>query len=126
MGDTVITITASNAGAKTLTFDLGDEVNASAGDQVTWVLGENCGVAAITAITPKVGSPDLFAGGVEPGPMPGSTSWQGTLNPADEGGTVEKYSITWTSVGGGWHGQNVGGIVTDPRIKINPKQVHDA
>lgn len=122
MGDTKITITKSNAGEKTLTFDIGDEANADPGDQVTWIIGPNSGVAAITAITHKPTSPDLFLGGSEPAQLPGSTSWEGTLNPNAARGAIEDYSITWTSVGGGWHGQNVGGIITDPKIRINPGQ----
>jgi hypothetical protein len=121
MGDTIITITKGNAANKTLEYDLGDEANADPGDQVTWKIAPNSGVAAITAITPKPTSPDLFLGG-EPAQLPNSTSWQGTVNPGITQESVEDYSITWTSVGGGWHGQNQGGIVTDPRLRVNPKK----
>lgn len=123
MGDLKITIINSNRKDKTLTFEHGDVLNAHDGDQVTWVLGPKCGVAAITAITVKPGWPDLFKGGVEPAPQNSKkTEWQGTLDVKAPIDAVEAYSITWTSVGGGWHGENVGGIVTDPRIRINPKR----
>lgn len=123
MGDLKITITGSNREKKTLTFEHGDVLNAHEGDQVNWVLGPNCGVAAITAITVKPGWPDLFKGGVEPAPInPQKTEWQGTLSPDAPIDSVESYSITWTSLGGGWHGENVGGIVTDPRIAIRPRR----
>lgn len=121
MADLIITITGSNIGQKTLTFEHGDVLNAYQGDQVTWVLGPNCGVAAITAITDKPESPDLFSGGSEPAPQnPQKTVWEGTLDPNAPIDSVESYSITWTSVGGGWHGQNQGGIITDPKIQIKP------
>ena len=116
--DRKITITGSDRVKKTLTYDIGEELNAAAGDQVTWVLGDGCGVAAITAITKQPGSADLFVGG-EPKQLPNSTSWEGTLNPSDNFNEVESYSITWCSVGGAWNGANVCGIVTDPKIRIS-------
>lgn len=120
-----IVITGSNRAQKTLTYDTPDEVVASSGQQIKWVVESGSGVFAITAITPKQGSTDLFSGpgGVEPHPINAQkTEWLGTLSPVDPPNAVESYSITWTSVGGGWHNQNVGGIVTDPKIRINPGQ----
>lgn len=133
MSDVKIIITGSDRVKKTLTYDVGEEVNAAAGDQVTWVVESGSGVAAITAITqyPNSGqhpnSMNLFAGpgGVEPQPTNAQkTEWQGTLSTSDKLNDVEWYSITWTSVGGGWHNQDVGGIVTDPKIQISTKQGH--
>lgn len=122
MGDVKIIITGSDRVKKTLTYDVGDEVNANAGDQVTWVVESGSGVAAITAITKYPDSPDLFSGPGGKRPVATNsqkTEWQGTLSPADTVNEVESYSITWTSVGGGWHNQNVEGIVTDPKIRIS-------
>jgi len=131
MSDVKIIITGSDRVNKTLTYDVGEEVNAEAGDQVTWVVESGSGVAAITAITQYPNSTehpnsmDLFAGpgGKEPAPMNAQkTEWQGTLSTSDKLQDVEWYSITWTSVGGGWSGDNVPGIVTDPKIRISAKQ----
>jgi hypothetical protein len=131
MGDVKIIITKGNRVEKTLTYDVGEDVNADPGDQVKWVVETGSGVAAITAITQYKSSAehpssmDLFAGpgGIEPHPTnPQKTEWEGTLSTSDKLLDVEWYSITWTSVGGGWHNQDVGGIVTDPKIQISPKQ----
>lgn len=125
MSDVKIIITGSDRVGKTLTYDVGEEVNAVAGDQVTWVVEEGSGVAAITAITDYPGSPDLFkgVGGKEPVSINDQkTEWRGTLSTSDKLNEVEQYSITWTSVGGGWSGDNVPGIVTDPKIRISVKQ----
>ncbi len=128
MGDVKIIITGSNRVEKTLTYDVGPDVNAAAGDQIKWVVEAGSGVAAITKITQYQSSAkhpssmDLFAGpgGKEPASTNAEkTEWEGTLSTSDKLLEVEWYSITWTSVGGGWHNQNVGGIVTDPKIKIS-------
>lgn len=131
MGDVKIVTKGSNREEKSLTYDTGPDVNAAAGDQVRWVVEAGSGVAAITAITQYKSSAehpasmDLFAGpgGVEPHPTnPQKTEWQGTISTSDNLQDVEWYSITWTSVGGGWSGDNVPGIVTDPKIQISAKQ----
>ena len=122
MADRVITIIQGDRVAKTLKYDVGEELNAAAGDQVTWKIKAGSGVAAITAITDGPNSHDLFKGpgGVEPHPInPQKTEWQGTLSTSDQLQEVEEYSITWCSVGGAWNGANVCGIVTDPKIRIS-------
>jgi hypothetical protein len=121
--DRIITIEKGDPATKTLTLSDKGTTNAIPGDQVTWKIASGSGVAAIVAIKNKPISVDVF----NPDPHAlnnGTTDWQGTVHPGitvPEGGLTEQYSITWNSTGGGWHGQGIGGIVTDPRIKVNPK-----
>ncbi len=117
--DRIITITGSNAANSTLTLSDQGTTNTIPGDQVTWVLGPGCGVAAIVGIKNKPISVDVF----NPDPAPlndGTTNWQGTINSSIIVQTEEQYSIIWNSVGGGWHGQGLGPITTDPKIIVNP------
>lgn len=118
--DRIITITGSDASKSTLTLSDQGVTNAIPGDQVTWILAPGCGVASISGIKNDPTSVDVF----KPDPAPladGSTSWQGTINPSIKEKTEEEYSIIWYAVGGGWHGQNLGPITTDPKIMVNPQ-----
>jgi len=115
--DRIITITGCNVAKKTLELSDKGTTNADPGDQVTWVIAPGSGVAAITAIIDYKTTPDVFS--PDPKLVSGTTNWEGTIKSDIPFGTEEDYSITWTAVGGGWHGQNLGGIVTDPKIKIN-------
>ncbi len=118
--DRIITITGSDTAKSTLTLSDQGTTNAISGDQVTWVIGKNSGVAAIVGIKNKPISVDVFS--PDPALLSGSTSWQGTINPAIETETKEKYSIMWNSTGGGWHGQGLGPLTFDPKINVKPKQ----
>ena len=118
--DRIITITASDRSKGTLTLSDQGTTNAIAGDQVTWVIGPDSGVAAILGIVNKPTSVDVFI--PDPTLQPGQTSWMGTINPDISVETEEQYSIIWEAVGGGWHGQNSGPYTFDPTIKVKPKQ----
>jgi hypothetical protein len=116
--DLIITITASNAATGELTMTDAGTTNVDPGDQVTWVLGPNCGVASITAITEKPMSFDVF--NPDPAPVPNSTNWQGTVNPNIGRGIEEMYNIAWTTAGTGWLGKDGAGQpkTFDPIIRI--------
>lgn len=116
--DRIITILSSDPVKGDLVLSDNDTTNASQGDQVTWVLGPNCGVVAIVAIQNKPGFKDVF----DPDPklLPNSTSWEGTISPIIPDKSVEEYSILWTPPGAGWHGQAPDPLTYDPQIKINP------
>ncbi len=123
--DRIITITGCDPVKKTLTLSDQGTTNAIPGDQVTWKIGAGSGVAKIVAIKNKKKSIDVFS----PDPHPlnnGTTDWQGTVDSGisvPEEGLEECYSITWNSVsGGGWLQKDpINDILTDPRIKVNPK-----
>jgi hypothetical protein len=90
------------------------------GDIVTWIIAANSGVAAITKISEKPMSFDLF--NPDPVPVPNSTSWQGTVNPLIGDGQEETYYINWTTAGTGWLGKDGKGLpkTFDPKIIIKP------
>ncbi len=122
MGDIIITITGSNPATGALTLSDQGTTNAHQGDQVTWVIGPNSGVASIDNIVEKPGSADVFS--PDPVKLPGgSTNWQGTVNPNVPIDTVERYSIVWTVANSGWLNNGGGAQKTfDPIIQIKPKQ----
>lgn len=119
--DRIITITASDASTGALTLSDQGTTNVDPGDQVTWVIGPNSGVASITAILEKTNSSDVFS--PDPSQLPNSTSWQGNVNPSISGGTEELYTIQWTTASAGWLNQGGGQPKSfDPTIRINPKK----
>ena len=124
MGDIKITITASNAATGNLTMTNEVVNNAYPGDQITWVIQSDSGVSAITSITRKPDSVDIFTPtGKEPAPLIGSINWQGTINPAIA--VIERveynYTINWLSpTGGGWLGKDPKSESFDPKIIVNP------
>lgn len=125
MGDIVITITGSDLTTGNLTMSDKGESNAIPGDQVTWVIAAASGVATITSFVPKQGSIDIFSPpGKEPAPVPGTSSWQGTINPDYLPFQREEYiyTINWTTAGTGWLGNDNKGLPKsyDPKIIINP------
>lgn len=122
MGDIMIKITGSDPKTGKLTMSDEGVTNVIQGDQVTWELVPGCGVAAISKISEKPMSFDLFK--PDPAIVKGTTSWQGTINPDIGDDQEEKYYIDWTTAGTGWLGKDGGGIskTFDPTIKINPKQ----
>ena len=124
MGDIQITITASNAATGNLTMTNEGVNNAFPGDQIIWVIQSGSGVSAITSITPKPDSVDIFTPtGTEPAPLQGSINWQGTINPsiAVTERVEYNYTINWTApTGGGWLGKDPKSESFDPKIIVNP------
>ena len=122
MGDILITITASDPGTGTLTMTNQGVNNAFSGDQITWVIQSGSNVAAITSITPKSGSVDIFTPpGTEPAQLPGSINWQGTINPNISELVEYIYTINWTAPsGGGWLGKDPKPESYDPKIIVKP------
>jgi hypothetical protein len=115
--DRIITITAGNASTGVLTLSDQGTTNVDRGDQVTWVIGPGSGVAAITAIVEKPNSADVF--NPDPGPVAGTTNWQGNVNPNVAPGTVESYTIQWTTAGSGWLNEGGGQPKSyDPIIRV--------
>ncbi|MDP3313320.1 hypothetical protein [Lutibacter sp.] len=116
--DRKITIEKGNPDG-TLTLSDKDDTNGISGDQITWVIAPNSGVASITKIHEKDDSNNVFIG--EPSLQPDG-SWMGTLINV-EVVTIEKYYINWTTAGGGWLGQDGKGLpmTYDPKITVNPK-----
>lgn len=96
-----------------------NETNAISGDQITWVIKPGSGVATITKIHEKPGSPDVFIG--EP-TRQSNGSFMGTLKDVDVE-TDEEYSISWTTSGTGWLGKDGAGIAKqfDPIIRVRPR-----
>lgn len=76
MANRPITIQGINSDGTLILSDNGNTV-ASRGDTVTWIIGNNSGVASISSIH-DTSLVDVF--NPEPTKMPGnSTSWQGTI-----------------------------------------------
>jgi hypothetical protein len=121
MSNWTITITQGDAATGNLTLSPSGTLVVQPGDIVSWVIGTNSGVAAISAIIEKPGpNHDVFS--PDPAPVSGTTSWQGTINPNFTSETEEAYSIQWTTAGSGWLNQGGGQTKTyDPIIKVNPK-----
>ncbi len=119
MSQITITITKGDPATGILTM-VPDSVYVDQGDIVTWVIGAGSGVLALTGFPEKPMSFDLF--NPDPAPLPNSTSWQGTVNPAIGDGEEETYTINWTTAGTGWLGNDGKGLPKsyDPTIKIKP------
>lgn len=115
--DRIITITLGDPATKALTLSDQGTTNVDPGDQVTWVIGANSGVASIR-VQEKPDSTDVF--NPDPAPIANSTSWMGTVNPNISGGT-ERYNIFWVPVGTTWSGAGNGELQFDPIIKVNSR-----
>ena len=109
-----ITITGSNTTTGDLTLSNHGNITVSRGSIVTWIIGPNSGVSAITAISNKndPGSVDVFK--PNPSKVPGnSKNWQGTIDPdLSPIPAHEDYSMQWTDEAGNSH-------PFDPRISVN-------
>lgn len=118
MGDIIITITGSDPNTGNLTMSDQGVTNAQQGDQITWVIGPNSGVASITGIVEKPNSADVFS--PDPVKLPGgNTNWQGTINPNVPVGTEELYTINWVVANSGWLNNGGGAEKSfDPKIQI--------
>ena len=81
------------------------------GDSVTWIIGPNSGISAITGIT-NSGPTDVFAP-KDPAPLAGSSNWQGTVNPKVPRGSEENYLIHFIKEEGNEPGS------FDPKIQVN-------
>jgi hypothetical protein len=100
MGDIVITITGSDPNNGELTLSDGGITSARPGDQITWVIEPDSGVASITSIVEKSTIADVFI--PDPAKLPGgSTNWYGTVNSNLPVGTEEFYTINWTDAKSG-------------------------
>ncbi len=85
--------------------------NVDPGDTVTWLIKPNSGVHAITGITKKEHSINVFISG--PNQVGNSNNWVGIVDPTIPKGSEEEYNILWTAASGGEvH-------VFDPKIQIN-------
>lgn len=116
--DRIITITGSDPNTGNLTMSDQGTTNVIPGDQVTWVIGPGSGVASIAGINDKVSSQDVFK--PDPALLANSTSWQGTVNPLIPPGSVEYYTIVWTTAGSGWLNSGGGSSKSfDPKIQVN-------
>ncbi len=112
-----ITITGSDANNGTLTLSDNGVTDATRREVITWIIGRNSGVSAITSITHDASSNEVF--NPLPAKLPGnSTNWQGTVNPnltfpPGQNEIVENYTICWNDASGNNH-------CYDPQIKVNP------
>lgn len=119
MSDHIITITKGDPATGILTLSDQGVTNVTQGDQVTWVIAPGSGVGSISGIVEKPNSADVF--NPDPGPVSGTSNWQGTVNPAVPVGTEEAYTINWITGGTGWLGKDGAGQAKsyDPIIRIN-------
>ena len=108
MANHSITITGISNGQPVLSDNGRTYVDPS--DTVTWILGQNSGVTAITSIVDDV-TTNVFD--PNPAQVGGSTNWKGTINPLIAPGSEETYTINYTS-GGTEHS-------FDPIIQVNPQ-----
>tara|TARA_R110000868_G_scaffold81814_2_gene231358 strand:+ start:8027 stop:8401 length:375 start_codon:yes stop_codon:yes gene_type:complete len=122
MTNWTLKITQGDPTTGVLTMDPPGDLVVVQGDTVTWEIVAGSGVAAITKISEKPMSFDLF--NPDPVLVTGTTSWKGTVNPEIGSNQSEQYFITWTTAGTGWLGKDGGGIskTFDPRISVKPIQ----
>jgi hypothetical protein len=111
MANHPITIQGIDPASNDLILSDRGRTTARPGDTVTWIIDPQSGVASITDIAEKPGSPDVF--NPDPAPLGGSPNWQGTIRPTDTP-TEEEYNISYTKASGG------GVFVYDPIIQVNP------
>ena len=105
-----ITILGINSDNSLNLSDRGNTI-ANPSDTITWHIAQNSGVASITSILNKAGSPNVF--NPVPAPLANSSNWQGTIDPAINSSTEEDYSIGYTKTIGG-------NFEYDPKIQVNP------
>lgn len=112
MANRPITIEGINSDNALILSDRGRTI-ANPGDTVTWLIGNQSGVEAITSIDAKAGSPNVF--NPDPGPVGGSTNWRGTIDPNISDDQEEDYSIGYTKTSGG-------SFSFDPKIQVSPSR----
>ena len=83
----------------------------SRSQKVTWIIGPHSGVSAITAISPKPDSINVF--NPIPQPLGISTNWQGTVDANLKVPAEELYNIFWNDI----HNNN---HQFDPKIRVKP------
>ncbi len=105
-----ITIEGINPDNTLVLSDKGKTI-ANPGDTIMWQVARQSGVAAITAINKKAGSPNVF--NPQPGPVGGSSNWKGTIDTTISSPTDEEYSIIYTKTSGG-------SFDSDPKISVMP------
>lgn len=110
MANRPISISGINPDGSLILSDNGS-TNVNPADTVTWQIGANSGVAAITGIIDS-SSIDIFF--PDPAPLANSSSWQGTVNPLIARGSEENYTINYTRANGNETGS------FDPKIQVNP------
>jgi hypothetical protein len=95
MANHTITIEGINSDG-TLKLSDGGVTTASPGDTVTWVIGNNSGLASITGI---IDDSTINVFSQDPVPV-SSTSWQGTVNPTPPPSSeTESYTINYLKIG---------------------------
>ncbi len=103
----------------------GNVTSANPGDYIEWDILPNSGVKQILNIIVDAGSQNVFD--PDPGPVAGTTSWKGRINPAlepsDSNKIEENYTIEWSTAASGWLNEGEGRACEfDPLIRVNPKQ----
>ncbi|HEX5652172.1 MAG TPA: hypothetical protein VFX58_03805 [Chitinophagaceae bacterium] len=112
MANRPITITGINPADNSLILSDNGTTVANPGDTVTWLIGQNSGVASITGITDNSTPTDVF--NPDPAPVASSSNWQGTINPGINAATEEYYTINYTKT------STEGSFKFDPKIQVNP------
>ena len=114
-----ITITGSTPNTadpdqSSLTLSDNGQTNVDPGDTVTWKVGKDSGVGSIYSIHKDVGSIEVFGPDAsdQPAPQGNSGHWRGTVNPQIEPGSLENYTICWTTASG------AGPYCYDPAIQV--------
>ena len=103
-----------NDSCKLILSDNGNSV-VDPGDTVTWNIKPNVGVASITNIYADTGSTDVFGppASNDPHSQGNSGNWRGTINSSIAAGSIENYTICWTSTSGV-------SCCFDPKITVRP------
>ena len=104
-----ITITASNTSTGGLTLSDHGVTIAMRTQRVTWIIGPQSGVMAITGITVKDSSTNVYD--PQPHQLGNSSNWQGTISPSIPVPAEELYNIIWTDSSGSEH-------QFDPKIQV--------
>ncbi len=111
-----IKITGSNSVTGVLTLDDHGLTHAGRGEQITWRLERNCGVASIEEISVKPsppGPPSTNIWSTMPRRDGGSTNWKGAISASAAGGAEWNYLIKWIADDGS------GEHTFDPKIIVN-------
>jgi len=105
----VISITGSDASTgKLILSDHGNTIT-SRSQKVKWIIEPNSGVKAITGITVKDGSTNVFD--PEPQQLGNSSNWQGKISPTIPVPSEELYNIIWIDENDNEH-------TYDPKIQV--------
>lgn len=106
-----IIITGSNPKTGRLILSDNGITITSRSQKVTWIIGPHSGVSAITAISAKPDSINVF--NPIPQPVGNSTNWQGTVDPDLTVPAEELYDIFWNDASNNNH-------QFDPKIRVKP------